>query len=213
MRNDCMEDGKGVTEKVSGIILAGGKSQRLGRNKAFEKISGEQLICTVNRKLREVAGEIIIVTSRETSNFDYPPEAKVLVDIVPGKGPLSGILTGLSATVSECSVVAACDMPFINVQLLRYLIERSPGYDAVVPHSSADTIEPLCAVYSKRCINALKRNLESGRLDIRSLFSQIKANYIPVEECRKIDPELLSFINVNNPDDLKRALEIAGRAG
>jgi len=110
--------------KVASIILAGGKSLRLGRNKALETLNGKSLIEHVIERLRPLSSQLLIVTSQE---FELPIacRAEMLVDIYPGSGPLGGIYTGLRASRSSSSIVVACDMPFLNTELLGYMIGLS----------------------------------------------------------------------------------------
>lgn len=198
--------------KVTGIILAGGKSRRLGRNKVLESVSGKTLIQCVFERLKPAASQILIVTSQENRRLAYPEGADILVDDFPGKGPLSGIYTGLSAARYEYSIVVACDMPLLNTKLLRYLVDRSRGFDAVVPRLNPEIVEPLHAVYSKRCLNAMKAQLETSCLDMRSLLERLNVRYISPEECRETDHKLESFININNQDDLDKATAAVTRS-
>lgn len=190
---------------VTGIILAGGKSTRLGRNKAVEQVSGKPLIQHVYDNLKTVAGQIIIVSSRELAAISYPEGLEVLVDMYPGKGPLSGIFTGLSAAKYEYSIVVGCDMPFLNSKVLRYLVARAEGCDAAVPKINSQ-LEPLHAVYSKSCIAAIKEQLEQDKLEIRALFPRINVRYIESDEYLEFDPDMISFVNVNNQADLDKAV-------
>ncbi|MHB8919112.1 MAG: molybdenum cofactor guanylyltransferase, partial [Desulfocucumaceae bacterium] len=132
--------------QVSGIILAGGKSNRMGRNKALLKIGSLTLIERVARVLSAVCPEIVIVggSAADFGHLGYP----VIPDIYPGCGPLSGIHAGLSAIKNEYGFVSACDIPFINKNLIRRIISRAEGHDAVIV-MHGDYFEPLFSLYSK----------------------------------------------------------------
>ena len=194
---------------VTSIILAGGRSLRLGRRKAVETICGKSLLERAIEKLRTISSQILVVTSQEQPDLPVACEAEVVVDIYPGKGPLAGICTGLLASRFPYSIVVACDMPFLNVELLRYMIELSDGVDVVIPRSGKGMIEPLHAIYSRNCINTIRAQLERGHLKISQALDILRVRYVEQEECRKFDPQHLSFFNVNSMLDLKRAAAIA----
>lgn len=194
--------------KVTSIILAGGKNLRLGRNKAIENIGDISLIERVARRLRPLTNQYIIVTSGDKFDLPGPCRAEMLADIYYGKGPLGGIYTGLLASKSPYSIVVACDMPFLNSKLLRYMLELACDYDAVVPRAGDGMIEPLHAVYSKSCLEIMKERLESDRLKVHRFLDMVRVRYIERDECREYDPQLLSFFNINYQEDLDRAIEL-----
>jgi molybdopterin-guanine dinucleotide biosynthesis protein A len=129
---------------------------------------------------------------------------KRVVDIYPGKGALGGIYSGLRESLSFHSLVVGCDMPFLNIALLRHLIELSPGFDVVIPRVGG-YIEPLHAVYSKDCLAPIEALLHKGRLRIADFFPAVKVRYIEDAEVERLDPEHLSFFNINSEADLERA--------
>ena len=194
---------------MTSIILAGGRNQRLGRNKALLTIRGKSLIERVIERVKLVSSQTLIVTSQEQLDLSVPLEAKVLVDLYPGKGPLAGIYTGLLASSYLYSVVVACDMPFLNTKLLRYMIELSPDFDAVVPRLSEGKVEPLHAVYSKNCSDKIKTQLEHDQLQVSHFLDKVRVRYVEQAECRRFDPQLLSFFNINSQSDLDRAIVLA----
>ncbi len=197
--------------KATAIVLAGGKSLRLGRNKALETILGKSLIEHVVDRLRPLTSQLLIVTSRENLALPSLGQVKVLVDIYPGKGPLAGIYTGLLAARYSHSIVVACDMPFLNTELLRYMVELSRGFDAVVPRLDKGMVEPLQALYAKSCLDKMKTQLENNHLEVYSLLSAFRVRYVEREECQRFDPPLLSFLNINNQSDLDRAISLAAK--
>ncbi len=194
---------------MTSIILAGGRSLRLGSSKALEIIGGKSLIERVVERVKLVSKQTLIVISQGQLALPVTVEAKVLVDLYPGKGPLGGIYTGLLASPSSHSVVVACDMPFLNIELLRYMIELSPGFDAVVPRLGEGRVEPLHAIYSKSCLDNMKIQLEHNHLQISHSLTMLRVRYIERAECQKFDPQLLSFFNINNQSDLDRAITLA----
>jgi molybdopterin-guanine dinucleotide biosynthesis protein A len=191
------------------IVLAGGYGLRLGRNKALEAVGERSLLEWVLSRLSFLDSDILLVTTKElpyTRLIDYP-RLRVVSDIYPGKGPLGGIYTGLKFIGAARSLVVACDMPFLNRGLLRYMIELSAGFDLVIPRLG-ELVEPLHAVYSKACLAPIERLLEQGILSVRELFSLVRVRYVETEEIDRFDPEHLSFFNVNTKSDLARARDL-----
>jgi len=198
--------------KVTSIILAGGKNQRFGRSKVLENIGGKSLIEGVIERLRPLSNQVLIVTSREQADLPVAG-VEILCDLYAGAGPLGGIYTGLLASRSPHSIVVGCDMPFLNVELLRYMVELSTGFDAVVPRLKEGMLEPLHAVYSKSCLDIMKARLEHNRLATHSFLSEVHVRYVELAECQRFDPQLLSFFNINYQVDLDQAITLAEETG
>ena len=153
---------------VSGIVLAGGQSSRLGTDKSFVNVNGQSLIERIVDKLARLSDDVIIVTN-SPEKYDHL-EAKLVGDIYPGKGSLGGIYSGLRAAVNAYSLVVACDMPFLDLNLLRYMILLARGHDVVIPKVRG-LPEPLHAIYSKSCLEPIDRLLAQGELKIIDFFS------------------------------------------
>ena len=195
--------------KATSIILAGGKNLRLGRIKALEIIGGKSLIERVIERLTPISSRILIVTSLEHSDFPAGGDVEILTDLYPGQGPLVGIYTGLMASRSSHSIVVACDMPFLNTELLDHMLGQTTDYDAVVPRLETGLIEPLHAVYSRNCLEKMKERVERGQLAVESLIETLRVKYVQQEEICRLDPDLLSFFNINYQSDIDRALALA----
>ncbi|MBI4295243.1 MAG: molybdenum cofactor guanylyltransferase [Chloroflexi bacterium] len=195
---------------MTSIVLAGGKSQRLGRDKAWEKVGGESLIQRVVSRLTPLSTELIVVMAqgqhRPTLNANI--DIRLASDIYPGCGSMGGIYTGLTLARSFHSVVVACDMPFLVAPLLRYMIELSPDYDVVVPRAEKG-LEPLHAIYSKNCLAPMRTSIQDGRLRVVDVLSKVRVRYVEQEEIDRFDRERLSFLNVNTPLELERARDMA----
>lgn len=198
---------------MTSIILAGGKSSRLGRNKALQVIEGKSLIQWVIDRLAILSTEIIIATAHgKAIPCSSAVEIKTVADIYPGKGPLVGIYSGLIASSSSRAIVVGCDTPFLSVGLLEYMTQLCSTFDVVVPRIGKK-VEPLCAVYSKNCLVPMQGLLEQNELRISALFSMVRVRYIEEAEINSFDPEHLSFFNINSHDDLERARKLAARKG
>ena len=198
---------------MTSIILAGGKSSRLGRSKALQAIGGKSLIQWVVDRLALLSTEIIIATAHgEAIPCSSAVRIKTVADIYPGKGPLVGIYSGLIASSSSRAIVVGCDTPFLSDGLLEYMTQICSTFDVVVPRIK-NKLEPLCAVYSKNCSGPIQGLLEQNELRIDKLFSMVKVKYVEEDEINRFDPEHLSFFNINNQDDLDRARKLATEKG
>ncbi len=196
---------------MTSIILAGGKSLRLGRSKLLETIGGKSLIQWVVDRLATLSTEIIIATARgEAIPCSSAVRIKTVADIYPGKGPLGGIHSGLIASSSSRAIVVGCDTPFLSVGLLEYMTQLCSTFDVVVPRIK-DKLEPLCAVYSKNCLAPTQELLEQDERQVRKLFDMVKVKYVEEDKINSFDPEHLSFFNINSQDDLDRARKLAAK--
>jgi len=185
---------------MTGIILAGGKSRRIGEDKAFLEIDNKPLIELVVERLKAVFNKIIIVTN-DPVKFQFLG-IKVVKDVVFNKGPLGGIYTGLLISETKYNFICACDMPFLSSHLLKFMSSEVEGNDVVVP-IVGNFAEPLHSIYSKNCLMPIKRHLENGELRVRDFFPEVKCKYIPENLIRKYDPHLQSFFNLNTPKMLE----------
>ena len=199
------------TDAVTGIVLAGGMSRRLGRDKAVETIEGQSLISRVLDSLSPVAQELVVVVNNHEREEELalPDSVVVAVDIYPDTGSLGGIFTGLSASSNHWGFVVACDMPFLNLELLEYLLSQRGGHDIVVPVIDHRP-EPTHAAYSKVCLPAIETRLRANDLKIAKFFDDVRAKYVSQRNVEDLDPGGLSFFNVNTEEDLTRARMLAG---
>jgi molybdopterin-guanine dinucleotide biosynthesis protein A len=197
---------------ITSIVLAGGKGLRLGRDKATETINGQSLIKRVVTSLGFLDGDIIIVSGSDKASLglDGYPGLRVVTDAYPGKGPLVGIYSGLMASESAYNMVVACDMPFLNRELLACLLQERAGYDVVLPRLG-NMVEPLHAVYSRACLPTIEEMFRRGQYGVHQLFELVKVRYVEADEIDRFDPRHLSFFNVNTEANLAAARELAGR--
>jgi molybdenum cofactor guanylyltransferase len=184
---------------LSAIIQAGGQSRRMGRDKALIDFQGQPIIAHVIETLRALSDDIVIVSNRSDLYSSFG--ARVAPDFDPPCGPLGGLAAGLQAVKADLAIVVACDMPFLKVNLLRWLIELADGYDAVVPQSGAE-YEPLHAVYRRECYRPIVQRIERGERRVISFFADVRLRPVPEAEWRVIDPAGRSLINLNTPEDL-----------
>jgi molybdopterin-guanine dinucleotide biosynthesis protein A len=192
---------------MTGIILSGGRNRRMGENKAFLRYRGERLIDRTVRLFRALFSEVIIVT---VAPLDYlSQEATVVTDLLADKGALGGIYTGLFYARTEKAFVAACDMPFLNEAFLTHLIGLAEGYDIVVPQVP-EGFQPLHAIYDRRCLPAIRAHLDRAGMKVTGFYPGHRLLAVPVETCRRFDPELRLFLNVNTPADRAALASPAG---
>ena len=187
--------------KITGIILAGGKNLRMGKNKAFLEVNGERIIDRTRNLFLELFDEVLLVTNRLPDYLDL--NLRMVADLYTGKGALGGVYTGLFHASHSHAFVAACDMPFLNRDLIRHLIDLSPGYDIVIPKTQ-DGWQPLHAIYSQKCLPFMEELIRQDNLKIIDFFHRVKKREVPTEEILPLDPNLTSFLNVNTPEELAR---------
>ena len=190
-------------KEVNAIILAGGKNSRMaGEDKAFLEIGGQPIIERVFERFRNLVNEIIVVTNSPEKYHCYP--VKLVSDDMPGVGPLMGIYCGLKASSAEYNFVAACDMPFLNAGLIKYMIDSADAYDVLVPEIDNQP-HPLCGLYSRDCLAVIEEMLAQNRRDVRSIFPKLNVRYLAKEELEKFDQGLLSLVNINTKDEYEKS--------
>ena len=195
---------------LTAIVLAGGLSRRLGRNKALEHVGGELLLHRVLNRVGEVADETVLVVANleQAAALPLPEDVRVVTDAFPDSGSLGGIYTGLQAANSGWGLVVACDMPFLNVALLQHMKELRSGFDVVVPELDGRP-EPTHALYGKACLEHIRPRLEAGQFKIAGFFEDARVRTVTESEVASYDPDRLSFFNVNTQADLDRAEALA----
>jgi molybdopterin-guanine dinucleotide biosynthesis protein A len=171
----------------------------MGEDKAFIEIDGISIINRIQRVLTVLFDEIIIVANRKDRFADL--DARIYADLLPQRGVLGGLYTGLFFSSCPYSFCVACDMPFLNQSVIEYLITKIPGYDVIVPRTR-DGLQPLHAIYSKSCLGPIKRVIEQGNYKIIDFYPLVKVRMIQEEKFSSLDPMNESFINVNTPEEL-----------
>ncbi len=194
----------------SAVILAGGKSTRMGQNKALLDFGGEPLIERVCGILREDFSEIA-VSANDPLTYAFLG-IPVIRDIFPDGGSLAGIHAGLSHSRATHCFFVACDMPFVSIELVRYLGQFTEDYDVVIPVSRSG-LEPLHSFYSRNCIPYIEEQLNDGNLKIIDLFPHVKVREVFPDEMRAYDPEEFSYFNINTPEKYRQAKKKLGNQG
>lgn len=187
---------------MTAIVLAGGKSSRMKTNKALLSLGEKTMIEGIIDKLRDLFPEIILVTNTpEEYRFLGLP---MVGDVFQQVGPLAGLHAGLLAASSPHVFAVACDMPFLNLELIRYMQEQMDGYAVVVPRLG-ELIEPMYAIYSKECLAPIERKLQAGEHKIISFYDSVPVRYIDQEEIEQFGSASEIFFNVNTPEEYREA--------
>jgi molybdenum cofactor guanylyltransferase len=189
-------------QPISAFVLAGGKSTRMGTDKAVLSLHGRTLLETALTAARAAAQQVAIIGPPEL----YGPHARVIADIYPGCGPLGGIHAALSNTKTEFNVILAVDTPFISADLLAYLAQRALASRAVVTAPEINAYpQPLCGVYSRDFLPIAEQALRAGQYKIVPLFAKTATLLIPQADLEQFAFKSEMFENLNTPEDLERA--------
>ena len=204
---DWIEKGTVMTYPCSGVILAGGLSTRLGgQNKALIEIGGITILDRLLSLFEDLFEEIILVTNDPEDYLDR--DFVITTDLFPVRSSLTGIHAGLFTATRPHAFITACDAPFLKRAVVTAVLERvKPGIDVVIPET-ATGIEPLCAVYAKECLIPAERNLERGNFQIRRMFKKLRVRTVSQKVLTAEDSKLISFFNINTPEDLDKARRI-----
>ncbi len=187
---------------MTGIVLSGGENRRMGADKAFLKVAGVPMIERVLQSLRKVFQNIIIVTNAPHLYTQY--DAVLVTDALEQRGPLTGIYSGLSQAATKYGFVVACDMPFLNPNLISYMAGLAGGEDIVVPLFEGRP-EPLHAVYSRNLLPVMEMQIKQEKRKIQDIFTGRSVRYVTDREIGRFDPSRRSFVNLNTPGEYEEA--------
>ncbi len=190
-----------MSKRITALLLAGGKSSRMGMDKGLIEIdNGITLVEKIVHVLEDLFDKIIIVANDQASYKKFG--LTIVEDLIKDKGPLGGIFSGLCFSKSELNFVVGCDMPFINPSLIEYMCAKPDEYDVVIPERNG-RFESLFARYSKRALPVLFSHLMKDSLMIQDVLKDLRVLKILPQEVERFDPDHLSFVNINTPEDLK----------
>ena len=185
----------------SGIILSGGLNTRMGgKNKALLSLGGQTILDRLCNTFQGLFDEVLLVTKDPVQYLSW--DFMIVSDLFPLPSSLTGIHAGLFHASSTHAFITACDTPFLRPELIKALLdELEPKWDVIMPVTEQGN-QPLCAIYSKRCIKPIERQLKNGDPKILNFFPKVKVKEIPEAGLRSVDPDLISFFNINTPEDL-----------
>ena len=184
----------------SGIILSGGSNTRMGgKNKAFLSLGGQTILDRLGNIFQGLFDEVLLVTKEPLHYLSW--NFTIATDLFPVPSSLTGIHAGLFHTSEPHAFITACDTPFLRPALIKTLLGNlEPKWDVIMPVTEQGN-QPLCAIYSKRCIKAIEGQLQNGDSKVLNFFPKVRVKEIPEAELRSADPDLISFFNINTPED------------
>lgn len=187
--------------KVTPIILAGGRSSRMGTNKSFILFQNKVMIEGIIEKLKNIFAVQPMIVTNEKALYQYL-NLQLTADVYKGRGPMAGIHAGLMASATEWNFFCACDMPFLSEGLIMAMLDNiKAGFDAVVPYHDGK-YEPLCALYNKSCLTVIDKELQQEALKLQCILPKLKLNLLKREEIIRFSPKLECFYNVNTVLDV-----------
>jgi molybdenum cofactor guanylyltransferase len=197
--------------ETTGIILAGGSSSRMGKNKALLPLPGNQAITFIEHLaslLVDCCVETLIVARDQGHAPGYAlPDVRVIFDKTPGIGPLMGLYSGLSAINTERALVVAVDLPFVQPALLTFLLSQPLTADTLLVPLVHDVPQVMLALYPRSVVLLVKEQLQRGRRDLRCLLEVAPVQFVEEAQLREVDPQLRSFVNVNTPEELRELVQ------
>lgn len=187
-----------VFQDITGIILVGGKSRRMGQDKALLTVQGKTLIERALEPFLQSFAQVLLIGDRPERFAAYG--LPVIPDLYPGSS-LGGLYTGLFHAGTGHVFVTSCDLPFPNLAVLQHLCNLRGDWDAIIPESPQGA-EPLFACYRKSCLEAMRDRLEQQRFSISAACSGLHVRQVPYEDIAALDPAGTAFLNLNTPEDI-----------
>jgi len=196
------------TANMTGVLLAGGKSRRMGHDKRFLELEGRTLLERSLSVLESLFSEVIVVVAEPVPRLSGLRH-RVVTDLIPNCAALGGLYTGLSCAGQPRVFAAGCDMPCLDPAVIKWMIGLDRHSDIVMVQL-ASGLQPMHAIYSKACLPDLERMAVAHNLKVQELCqaSGLSARLVSEDEIRRIDPQFLSFLNVNTPEDLEFARKL-----
>ncbi|HDQ06519.1 MAG TPA: molybdenum cofactor guanylyltransferase [Candidatus Bathyarchaeota archaeon] len=198
----------------SAVILAGGFSRRFGRDKGLVVLAGKPLIVHVIDRVSKLADEVLVVVSSEKQKNEFEPvlekKANVVIDKDDSQSPLVGAITGFETAEGDYTMLLPCDTPLVSTTIVQFLLDMCTNRCAAIPRWPSGYIEPLQAVYrTESALTAAKTALKQGKMNMQSMIDNMGgARYVSTMVLEQLEPDLLTFFNVNTPQDLKKAESI-----
>jgi len=200
--------------KKSAVILAGGFSRRFGSDKALVVLAGKPLLIHVINRVSKVVDEVLVVVSSKDQKNKFETilgeKANVVIDKNDFQSPLVGAITGFASAKGEYSLLLPCDTPLVSSQIVQFLLDMCTNRSAAIPRWPSGYIEPLQAVYhTKSALTGAKTAVKQGKMNMRSMIDNLSGvRYVSTMVLEQMEPKLLTFFNINTPQDLKKAESI-----
>lgn len=192
-------------QRISVAVLAGGQSRRMGQDKAWLPVGGRPVVERVIERVAPLSDDVTLITNTpdQYRHLGWP----MVSDVYPGKGSLGGIYTAIHTARYPFCLVVACDMPFLNADLLSHLISLVPDFDVVIPRVQ-EFPETLHAIYGRNCLEPIQRRLLADQLKIVAFFNDVRVRYVERDEVARFDPAFRSFLNMNTTADWRRVQQL-----
>lgn len=199
----------GMIADMTGVLVAGGQSRRMGRDKRFLELGGQSLLQRTLSVLQSLFPEVLIALAEPLPQLAQGQGYRVVLDLIPNCATLGGLYTGLASAGHPNVLAVGCDMPFLNPEVIRRLAGLGAKADVVMPRLTTG-LQPMLAVYSKACLPHLERMARAGQLKVQDLVKApgLTVQQIPEKDFLDVDPQLLSFFNINTPADLEFARKL-----
>lgn len=199
---------------MTGVLVAGGQSRRMGRDKRFLELGGQPLLHRALSVLQGLFPEVLIALAEPLPQLTKGQGYRVVLDLIPNCATLGGLYTGLASAGHPRVFAVGCDMPFLNPEVIKRLAGLGAQADVVMP-ILATGLQPLLAVYSKACLPHLERMARAGQLKLQDMVKVpgLTVRQVPEKDFLDVDPELLSFFNINTPSDLEFARKLLAGSG
>jgi molybdopterin-guanine dinucleotide biosynthesis protein A len=199
---------------MTGVLVAGGQSRRMGRDKRFLELGGQSLLHRALSVLQGLFPEVLIALAEPLPQLTKGQDYRVVLDLIPNCATLGGLYTGLASAGHPRVFAVGCDMPFLNPEVIRRLAQIGAQADVAMPNL-ATGLQPLLAVYSKACLPHMERMARAGQLKLQDLVNVpgLTVRQIPEKDFLDVDPQLLSFFNINTPSDLEFARKLLAGSG
>lgn len=191
-----------IEDQLTGIILSGGKSSRMGKEKGLVDFQGKPLISYAINAIKPLVNSIIIGANNELNEYQKLGY-KIVEDEVRHIGPLGGILSALRQSDTMYNIILSCDMPFINKEALQFMNQQRNDYDIVVAAHNGNKIEPLCGIYSKNTLPIIENAIENGNYKLRDIFGKVSFATVNINASLPFYSDKL-FYNINKPEDIRR---------
>ena len=185
---------------ITGFVLAGGKSSRMGYDKGLINVGESTLIQSAVNLMKAFTTNVYILAPTEKyKNIGVP----CIADKIDSRGPLSALYTGLISSRTQINIFLACDMPKMRLEFIKYLVKKSSQHDAVLMKFDDGNVEPLCSIYKKSCLTIIKSNFEHNQYKLSKLLAELNVAYISEKNLNYLGLDRSIFTNINTPEDLK----------
>ncbi|RUM47803.1 MAG: molybdenum cofactor guanylyltransferase [Hydrogenothermus sp.] len=201
---------------LSCIVLAGGKSKRMGKDKAFLDFKGKPFLRHILEKLSEISDNIVVIVNKDFSNYsgiiEGFPQVSLVKDLFPYEGPLNGVISAKNYVKHEKVLISTCDIPVISTELIKYLAGKIEGYDMVLPIVN-EKRQPFNTVYKKNSLEIAENIFKNGNRSLMKWIDNLKKVVINENEIKNFKNAIYMYQSINTPEDYKNFLKTFTKGG